>query len=156
SGDMTFFTLAEQALGAALAIDPEYGDARRHLAFVLYSRHDFAGAAHEAVRAVEANRRDGHAFGVLGDAYLETGRYDEAATAYAEMLRLGVALFALARRAGLRSVSGDTAGAIADLRRAIEEGRARGRPRETVAWVQWQLGNEHFALGDLAAAEAEY
>jgi tetratricopeptide (TPR) repeat protein len=156
SGDAAYFERAEEALQRALAIEPQYADAARHLAFVLYSRHDFAGAAREAQRALAINERDAHAWGVLGDAFLEVGRYDEAKRAYERMLALSEDLHALGRRAGLRSVLGDPKGAIDDLTRAIAEGQMAGRPRESVAWAQWQLGNEYFAVGDLTSAEASY
>ncbi len=156
SGDVAYLARAEQSLRQALAIEPQYADAARHLAFVLYSGHDFEGAAREAQLALAINERDAHAWGVLGDARLEIGRYDDARAAYERMLELSQDLHALGRRSGLRSMQGDVEGAIADLTRAIEEGRRAGRPRESVAWAQWQLGNEHFSIGDLARAEASY
>jgi tetratricopeptide (TPR) repeat protein len=156
SGDVAYLARAEKALRQALAIEPQYADAARHLAFVLYSNHDFEGAAREAQRALAINERDAHAWGVLGDARLEVGRYDDARAAYDRMLALSQDLHALGRRAGLRSVQGDMEGAVADLTRAIEEGRQAGRPRESVAWAQWQLGNEYFAVGDLARAQASH
>src|SRR5256885_3751984 len=58
SGDVTYFDLAERALRKALELAPRYSDAARHLAFVLYSRHDFDGAAREAQRAVDLNSTD--------------------------------------------------------------------------------------------------
>src|SRR3989475_6135215 len=87
SGDVTYFDLAERALGKALELAPRYGDAARHLAFVLYSRHDFDGAAREAQRAVDLNPTDAHALGVLGDAYLEVGKYEAARETYGTMTR---------------------------------------------------------------------
>jgi tetratricopeptide (TPR) repeat protein len=57
---------------------------------------------------------------------------------------------------GLKSLRGDMQGAIADLKRAIASGQAQDRPPESVAWAMWQLGNEYFALGNLAAAESSY
>lgn len=155
-GDIGFFDLAERALRRALALDPTYAAAARHLAFVLYARHDFEAAARAAEAAIVLDADDAHAHGVLGDALLEVGRYDDAAGAYERMMALGRDLHAYARRAGLRSMRGDVRGAMDDLARAIEEGREAGRPRESVAWAQWQLGNEHFAVGDLGGAETQY
>lgn len=156
SGDVTYFTLAEQALRKALDISPGYSDALRHLAFVLYSRHDFAGAATEARKATELNPADPHAYGILGDAYLEVGRYSEAEAAYGQMMGLDANLYSLSRLSGLKSLRGDPEGAIADLHRALETGKTERRPRESIAWGQWQLGSEHFALGNLRLAEARY
>src|SRR5712691_6420827 len=122
SGDVTYFDLAEQALGKALELAPRYSDAARHLAFVLYSRHDFDGAAREAQRAVDLNPTDAHALGVLGDAYLEVGKYEAARETYQRMIQIRADLHSLSRVSGLKSLRGDTKGAVEDLEREI--GRA--------------------------------
>ncbi|MDH3442720.1 MAG: tetratricopeptide repeat protein, partial [Deltaproteobacteria bacterium] len=57
------------------------------------------------------------------------------------------------RLAGLKSVRGDTAGAIADLERAIAIGKAEKQPAESIAWAEWQLGSDYFAVGELEKAE---
>ena len=44
----------------------------------------------------------------------------------------------------------------ADLEKAIAAGQATKQPAESIAWAQWQLGTDHFTLGDLAKAEAYY
>jgi tetratricopeptide (TPR) repeat protein len=156
TGDAAWLARAEHALTRAVALAPDLAGARRHLAHVFYLRHEFDRAADEAQRAVALDPADGDAWGVLGDARLEVGRYDEAEAAYARMLRTRDDLHALARRAGLRSLRGDVRGALDDLARAIDEGRAAGRPAESIAWVQWQKAAEHLAVGEVAAAEAEY
>ena len=156
SGDVTYFDLAEQALRKTLEVSPNYSDALRHLAFVLYSRHDFAGAAREAGKATDLNPADSHAHGILGDAYLEVGKYDQAGETYQRMIQLRADLYSYSRWSGLKSLRGDAEGAIEDLKRAIEDGRATRQPRESVAWAQWQLGSDYFALGNLPGAEAQY
>jgi tetratricopeptide (TPR) repeat protein len=156
TGDAKYFALAEEALRRSLAIAPRSGAAIRHLAYVLYSRHAFAEAAAEAARAIAVDPADSHAFGILGDAQLEVGQYADAERAYARMMALEQDLYALSRLAGLKSLRGDTDGAIADLERAIEDGQAAGRPAEAIAWAQWQLGTEHWTVGRLDAAAAGY
>src|SRR6266705_1918140 len=132
SGDVTYFDLAERALRKALELAPRYGDAARHLAFVLYSRHHFDGAAREAQRAVDLNPTDAHALGVLGDAYLEVGKYEAARETYGTMTRLRADLYSFSRRSGLRSLTGDPEGALEDLGwRSRTAGRAGGPGR---AW----------------------
>jgi tetratricopeptide (TPR) repeat protein len=156
TGDMSYFDLAERALGRSMAIAPTNAGALRHLAFVFSSRHDFERAVVQARRALEIDPADGGALGVLGDALLELGRYDEAQTAYARMMEMGRDLASLSRRSGMRTLRGDPAGSMADLEQAIGAGRASGQPRESIAWAQWQLGEEHFAVGNLSAAETSY
>ena len=156
SGDVTYFNLAEQALRKALEIAPQHGGALRHLAYVLYSRHEFQEAAVQAAKAAELDATDSDAYGVLGDAYLEVGKYDQAQETYQRMIQIRADLYSYSRLSGLKSLRGDTKGAVEDLERAIQEGKANGRTKESIAWVQWQLGSDHFALGNLKDAEAHY
>jgi tetratricopeptide (TPR) repeat protein len=123
---------------------------------VLYFRHAFDEAAVEATRAIALDPHDSHAYGILGDAELEVGKYAEAEHAYTRMIGLDADLSALSRLSGLKALRGDRLGAIADLEQAIDAGQMEGRPSESIAWAQWQLGAEHFNLGDLEAAEAAY
>jgi len=156
TGDITYIDLAEKTLQKCLEIAPQLGGAARHLAYAMYMRHGFAEAAMQAQRAVALDPNDSHAYGVLGDAHLEVGQYDAAANAYERMMQLQGDLYAYSRLAGLKSLRGDTDGAIADLERAIQLGQAQKRPPETIAWAIWQLGNEFLALGQLSAAEVRY
>jgi tetratricopeptide (TPR) repeat protein len=73
---------------------------------------------------------------VLGDAYLELGRYDRAGEAYDAMMRLKSDLASYGRGPGSRTCAGDLAGAIDDLPRAVASGQATGQPRESIAWAQ--------------------
>ena len=145
TGDLSYLTLAEKALRKALEIAPGNAGAVRHLAYVFSTRHEFGEAAAQALKAIELDPKDGDAYGVLGDAYLELGRYDRAGEAYDAMMRLKSDLASLGRRSGLKNLRGDPAGAIDDLRRAVASGQATGQPRESIAWAQWQLGAEHGA-----------
>jgi tetratricopeptide (TPR) repeat protein len=152
-GDVTYVMLAEQALRKALDLEPRFSGASRHLAYVFYYRHAFEEAAAQAAQAIELDASDSHAYGILGDAYLEVRKYEKV---YQQMLQLQGDLYAYSRLAGLKSLRGDTDGAQRDLEQAVHEGQAHGRPPESIAWVQWQLGSEHFALGHLQEAETHY
>jgi tetratricopeptide (TPR) repeat protein len=156
TGDLSYFTLAEQALRRTLDLAPRSAAAARHLAYVFSSRHEFREAVAHAQRAIDLDPTDSHSYGVLGDALLELGRYDEVDRAFQKMMSLDGSLYSFARLSGVKSLHGDPAGAIADLRRAIDAGRATGEPPESIAWAQWQLGAEHFAVGDLPPAETQY
>src|SRR5215813_13794514 len=76
NGDMSYFDLAEQALRKSIELAPANPGAVRHLAFVFSSRHDFEQAVVQATRALELDPSDGDAYGVLGNALLELGKYE--------------------------------------------------------------------------------
>jgi tetratricopeptide (TPR) repeat protein len=156
TGDFAYITLAEKALQKCLEIAPEHSGAARHLAYATYMRHAFDEATVQAKKAVVLDPTDSHAYGILGDAYLEVGKYAEATHAYQRMVQLQEDLYAYSRLSGLKSLQGDMEGAIADLRRAIRLGQMQERPPESVAWAMWQLGNEYSARGNVAAAETSY
>jgi len=155
TGDVSYLGLAEQALRKSLELAPDNGATVRHLAHVFATRHEFPEAATQAARAIELDPGDAGAYGVLGDAYLELGRYDRAGEAYERMLRLREDLASFGRSSGLKHLRGDVPGAIEDLRRAVAWGEANRQPRESIAWAQSQLGAEHLAVGELEAAQAQ-
>jgi tetratricopeptide (TPR) repeat protein len=156
SGDNSYLDLAEQALRKSLSLNPQQSGVRRHLAHVLASRHDFEAAAAEAQEAIALDPTDMDAHGVLGDAYLETGKYEQAEEAYKTMMTLKESLSSYSRLSGMKSLKGDTPGAISDLKTAIHLGKQENQPKESIAWAQWQLGAEYYAVGKLAEAESEY
>lgn len=154
TGDPSYFSRAEEALKKSLEINPDNAGAMRHLSYVFYSRHEFEAAAVHARRAIEMDATDGDSYGILGDALMETGAYEKAEEAYENMIQREKSLYSYSRRAGLKSMRGDSAGAIADLKSAVAAGKAAKQPAESIAWAQWQLGNDHFTLGQLAEAES--
>ena len=87
TGDLSYLTLAEKALRKALEITPGNAGAARHLAYVFPRVTSFAKRPRRPLKAIELDPKDGDAYGVLGDAYLELGRYDRAGEAYDAMMR---------------------------------------------------------------------
>jgi pentatricopeptide repeat protein len=156
TGDPSYFNRAEEALKKSLGINPNNAGAMRHLAYVFYSRHEFEPAAVHARKAIEMDSTDGDSYGILGDALMETGDYEKAEDVYRKMMQLEESLYSYSRRAGLKSMRGDSGGAMADLERAVAVGKAAKQPAESIAWAEWQLGNDHFTLGKLEKAEAFY
>ena len=79
---------AEQHLRVLLSRLPNHYDAQRMLGNVLLSQHRFRDAIREAQRAREIEPRDAWNDGVLGDAHLELGEYDDAFAAFDRMSQL--------------------------------------------------------------------
>lgn len=154
TGDITYFNLSAESLRAALKLEPGLAPAHRHLAFVLYALHDFAGATAEARQAIKLDPNDSYAYGVLGDAQLETGEYSEAADTYGRMVAINGDLYSYSRRSGLETIRGESDLAIADLNRAIDAGIRAGEPPEAVAWAQYTLAQDFFLLGRLDDADS--
>ena len=157
TADPTWLALAERALRRSLALEPEQASARRHLAYVLYSRHEFEDAAREAARAVAVDRKTAMRGASSATPTSRSGGTPRRRPRTAGCSRRETTLYAHARNAALSACAGDVAGAIRALERALARGRADGRPAEALTWVEvGQLGQEHWGRGDLDAAEAAY
>jgi tetratricopeptide (TPR) repeat protein len=92
--------------------------------------------------------------GVIGDAAIELGRYDEAFAAFDHMASIKPTAAAYARIAYARELQGDLDGALAAMRMAIE---ATGpQDPEGVAWAWSQLGALHLQKGEVGAASWAY
>jgi tetratricopeptide (TPR) repeat protein len=157
TGDITYFNLSEKALRAALKLEPDLAPAHRHLAFVFYALHDFDGAMSESRTALQLDPRDSYAYGVLGDAQLETGQYEQAKKSYTRMIALKPDLYSFSRRSGLETIRGQDQAAVSDLKHGIAIGLDGGDPPEGVAWAQVMLAQDYFLMGklDLASEQGE-
>jgi tetratricopeptide (TPR) repeat protein len=155
TGDIAYFNAADGSLREALKMDSKMEPAHRHLAFVLYSLHDFAGAVTEARQAIKLDPNDSYAYGVLGDAQLETGEYDDCAITYQKMVAMKGDLYSYSRRSGLETIRGNNDLAVADLKRAIEDGRRASEPPEGIAWAQVTLARDYFLMNKLDDADSQ-
>ena len=130
---------AEQVLRRAIEQEPADYDARRVLSAVLASRHRFHDAIAEATRAAALGARDGWIHGVLADAHLELGNYDEAFDEIDRMMALRPDAAAYARASHAREIQGDLPGATALMRMAAEA--TSPHDPEGLAWCYAQLGH---------------
>jgi tetratricopeptide (TPR) repeat protein len=152
-GDPGDLALAESVLRDA-APRLETGDASGAigLAAVAAARHDFAGSLDHARRATRIAPHDGAAFGVLGDALLELGRYDEAFGAFQQMVDVEPGLAAYTRVSYARELQGDIAGA----RRALTFAAGVAPGADDQAFVRYHLGELARTSGERATAAAAY
>jgi tetratricopeptide (TPR) repeat protein len=159
TGDVTYYGLAETAARRSLTLLPRGASAAAAttvVALVHLARHEFADALARARQAFDLNPAEATPQAVAGDALLELGEYEQAAQAYARLEGLDGPRRPDDRLAYLQFLRGDTAGAIARMRRAVGAARAANPRGEPAAWAQAQLGDLLFHAGDLAGADAAY
>jgi tetratricopeptide (TPR) repeat protein len=153
TGDPSFYPRSSAALQRAIRLEPANIVALTGLAALAASRHRFGEARRLAERARGLAPASVDALGVLGDALVELGRYPEAFAAFDRMATLKPSLASYSRVSYARELLGDTHGAIAAMRRAVEAGAGTQEP---LAWTLVQLGNLYFDTGRLGPAENAY
>lgn len=117
------------------------------------TRHRFADGLRLARQAIRLDPEDGSAYGALGDALLNLGRYERAFAAYDRMAKLSPGIPSYARVAHARELLGRTSAAAEAYELALETGSS---VPEYVAWTNVQLGNLHFNSGRLEKAARDY
>ncbi|MDP9245631.1 MAG: tetratricopeptide repeat protein [Chloroflexota bacterium] len=151
--DPSLYAKAASLIDAAVAKAPNDPDVAVTAANLALSRHDFAAALRLAQVAQAAAPARPAVYGVLTDAYVELGRYDEAIASAQRMVDLRPDLASYSRVSYLRELHGDLDGAIDAMRRAVDSGAPRA---EGTAWSEVQLGNLYLAKNDLRAASRAY
>jgi tetratricopeptide (TPR) repeat protein len=152
TGDPSYYGRSEKALRRAVRFDDQRVDATLGLAALAASRHRFHEARVLARRVLARAPANAEAYGVLGDALLETGRYRKAFAAFERMVVLKPDVASYARIAYAREILGRRAGAIEAMELAVTASTGG----ESAAWALVQLGNLYFEAGRLRDAERAY
>ena len=153
TGDPSLYPKAEGVLAASLRLrDRGNEEALLGLGALALARHDFAGALRFGRRASEVDPYGADAYGVIGDALLELGRYGEAFDAFQTMVDTRPDLAAYARVSYARELQGDVRGAVRAMSLAFDAAAAPG----DAAWAAYQLGELAFGSGDVAGAASWY
>jgi len=150
SNDPEFYKLAEDVLERA--IEKENGNflAMAELGSVYLSRHHFKEALELSQKALEINPYSAYTYGVIVDAQVELGMYDEAIESVQKMINLRPDLSSYSRVSYVRELKGDVQGAIDAMKSAINAGSPVA---ENTAWCRVQLGNLFYNKGDVETAE---
>lgn len=145
---------AEKTLTDLLRDDPASYDANRLLGALYLSQHRFR----DAVRVGEKNRAarpyDPVNYGVIGDARLELGEYDEAFAAFDRMMALRPSAASYARVAYARELQGNLDAALESMQLAVTA--TSPTDPEGLAWAQSQVGDLYLQLGRVREAKAAY
>jgi tetratricopeptide (TPR) repeat protein len=153
SGDPANYGKAEQLFATALANDPEHLPSLIGKGSLLLTQHRFAEALAVGEQARQIQDGIARVYGVIADAQVELGQYDQAVESVQRMVDLRPDLASYSRVAYMRELYGDPEGAIEAMQMAVD---AHGPTAENTEWTRVQLGNLYFGQGDLAAAEALY
>jgi tetratricopeptide (TPR) repeat protein len=154
TSDFSFNALANDAINRSLAIEHDNYDALKLRAKLELTYHRFTEALQTARRAQTFRNDDHDVWGQITDARVELGDYKGAVEAAQKMVDLRPDSSAYARVSYLRSLHGDTDGAIEAMTVALKS--ANPNDPEGVAWCHVQLGNELLNAGKLDAAEREF
>ncbi|MFI5264062.1 MAG: tetratricopeptide repeat protein [Candidatus Kapaibacterium sp.] len=120
---------------------------------MMMTRHDFANAKETIEKAIAKNPFNSGAYGVLCDANVEMGKYDQAVAAVDKMMSVRPDLRSYARASYLRELNGDRAGAVEAMKMAADAGAPGQENRE---WALYNLGNIFLNWGRLDTAEFIY
>ncbi|HXG77204.1 MAG TPA: hypothetical protein VNJ53_11580, partial [Gaiellaceae bacterium] len=149
TADPSYLDRSEAALTRALRAGGGDANALLGLGSLALARHEFRAALRLGRRAAALLPGSAKPFGIVGDALVELGRYEEAFSAFERMISLRPALASYARIAYARELTGDRAGAFEALRLALDA--AAGQP-EATAWTRVELAKLELALGRVQAA----
>jgi len=153
TGDPNYYAKAETALSRALELKPDDFLAMTQRGSLSLSRHQFAEALEWAKKAQTISTENALIYGVMGDAQVELGQYEQALETFQKMVDLRPDLSSYARVSYIRELHGDTEGAVEAMRWAVQAG---GPNAENTNWVRVQLGHLYFNCGQLKEAEQMY
>ncbi len=153
TGDASYYSRADGVFRRALDLAPDDRDALIGLGSLALSRHEFGRALELGRRAARQDAGSARAYGVIGDALIELGRYREAFAAFDRMASLKPNGPAYARVAYARELIGRPAQAERALTLAIDASIGQ---KEAYAWNAVQLGKLKWAQGRVGEAETAY
>lgn len=145
---------AEALLKKALREAPAHYGANQMLGAVYLSQHRFREAIEVGERSRAARPYDPVNDGMIGDAHLELGEYDEAFDAFDRMMQLRPSAAAYARVAYARELQGNLTGALEAMKLAADA--TSGADLEALAWHRAQTGELYLQLGKIREAKQEF
>jgi tetratricopeptide (TPR) repeat protein len=153
TGDPTFYSKAEDHLEKAIELDGKNYEALYQMGSLCLARHHFAEALEYGKKAEAINPYNGPVKGVIFDALIELGRYEEALKKAQEMVDTRPDIASYSRVSYYRELTGNIKGAIEAMQMAVNAGAPES---ENTAWCKVQLGNLYLNSGDIAEAENQY
>lgn len=142
-----------QILDGVLTIDSKNFEATTFKSSVKMSQHQFAEARDLAEKARQINPSNAYVYGVLVDANVELGNYEEAVAMSDKMQALKPSLESYSRASYLREIYGNYPSSIEAMKLAVQAGLPGSEPQ---CWSKNTLGHLYETTGQLAKAEQQY
>ncbi|MEP6809067.1 MAG: hypothetical protein ABI992_02400, partial [Chthoniobacterales bacterium] len=120
--DETYYDPAELAYGYALQLDPRFVGAMDGMAWVKGDRHLFDESIDWGKKAIAIDPGNAAAYGIIGDAALQLGDYDQAYADYQKMTDLRPDVSSYSRGAYLLWVTGKRQDSFWLMEKAIRAG----------------------------------
>ena len=153
TGDPSYYQKVEEALNQSFGHQADDYVTISAMGALALARHQFHSALEWGERARQLNPTRTYAYGIITDAQIELGQYDEAVETLQTMVDLQPDMSSYSRVSYVRELYGDVDGALESMQLAVDGGIPNG---EATAWTRTQLGNLYFNTGNLKQAEAEY
>ena len=154
TGDHPYYDAAAvQLLDEVLKAEPDNFEALCCKASLSLTQHHFAQGLGLAQQAQKLNPNSGFVYGLLTDANVEMGHYEEAVKMADKMNTLRPDLPAYARVSYLREIYGDVPGAIEAMDFAVKAGVIG---LEQTEWTRVALGHLYEVSGDTARARGHF
>ena len=154
TGDHPYYDAAAmKLLQQVLDADAENFEALCCQASLSLTQHHFSQGLALAQQAQAINPQSGYVYGLLTDANVELGHYDQAVKMADKMNQLRPDLTAYARVSYLREIYGDLPGAIQAMDMAVKAGF---NGLEQTEWSRVALGHLYELSGQLPQAEGYY
>jgi tetratricopeptide (TPR) repeat protein len=154
TGDHGYYDKAAlELLDKIIQNEPTNFDALCCQATVLLSQHHFTEGLLVAQKALPLNPNSAFIYGIMCDANLELGEYDNAIKMADKMVSIRPDIRSYARISYLREIYGDMPGAIAAIKLAISAGYPG---LEQTEWTRCVLAHLYENTGSLDSAEVQY
>lgn len=154
TGDHGYYdNAALDLLETILKKEPQNFEALCCKATVLLSQHHFAEGKDIAKLALQINPHNAFIYGILCDANLELGNYEEAVKMADKMMSLRPDIRSYSRVSYLREIYGDLPGAKSAIKLAVGSGYPG---LEQTEWARCILAHLYENTGELDSAEQEY
>ena len=156
SGDVADYGRANAAAERSLRIVPTQLDVLALHARLAFATHDFTRALSEASSLDRTAPDQPAILAIMGDAHLELGDVDAAATIYGRVATLAPGPAITARLARLSFLRGDPADAVMQAEAARAAALTEGIAGPSLSWYAYLAGTMQLAAGDPGAAATSF